>query len=130
MDNTLVLNPNVAVEDKYLLRSRYLTGFQRYSGSLPDLPEGISETLGGFGCRGKIAFAHSHLEVQEPGVDAGGIGTVQRVQDAVPDVVEGKDVAVDRAGFAGRRVDHELGGPQVEAGEVDLGLWPVLQTEI
>ena len=90
--------------------------------SLLQGPEGVSQALCGVGCCGEIAVGRRHLELQELGVDAGSVGTRQAVQDPVPDVAEGKDVAVDRARVTRRGVDHDLGGPEIQAGEVDLGL--------
>jgi hypothetical protein len=94
------------------------------------LPEGISQTLGGVGCCGEILLGCRHLELLNLGVDADHIGIIQGAQDTVPDVSDGKDIPADKTSIPRRRVERELGGAEVHAGEVDLGLWPVLQPEI
>src|SRR5215210_1929291 len=98
--------------------------------SLRERPEGVSETLGGVGRCGEIAVGYRHLKLLDLAVDADDIGTIQGVQDTVPDIADGKDIPADGASLPHRRVERELGCPEVHAGEVDLGLWPVLQPEI
>src|SRR3990170_767889 len=63
-------------------------------------------------------------------VDASDIGTVQGVQYPVPDVVEGEEVAVDRTRVVCRRIDHQLSGPEVEAGDVDLERGSVTELQV
>src|SRR5918994_1303498 len=94
------------------------------------LLEDVPESLGGIRCCGKVLLVHGGLEVLERAVDAGGLGAVQRVKDPVPYVVEGEEVSVDRCGVARRRVYREPGGPEVEAGAVDVGRRTVAQLEV
>lgn len=60
-------------------------------------------------------------KVTETRVELLGGGRVDGVGDAVPDDFEGGHVAGDRARCVRCRIDEELGRPQVEAGELDLG---------
>src|SRR5215208_5318154 len=99
-------------------------------GSLLEPLECLSETLGGLGSCGEIVIGYLHLKLLDLAVEAHDISTIQGVQDTVPDVTNGKDIPADRARISRLRVERELSCPEVEPGEVDLGLWPVLQTEI
>ena len=91
--------------------------------------EGLSETFCGLGSYREIIIGYRHLKLLDVAVEAHDISTIQGVQDTVSDVTNGKDIPPDRTNLP-RRVERELGGPEVHAGQVDLGLWPVLQTEI
>ena len=78
---------------------RSVDGVRRLRSRL-QLLEDLSEALGGIRCCGEVLVVHGGLEFLERAVDAGGVGAVQRVQDPVPDVVEGKDIPVDRGRVA------------------------------
>lgn len=106
------------------------TKLRKRFGSLLELPECLSETLGGVGCCGEIVVGCRHLELLDLGVEADDIGITQGVQDTVPDVADGKDIPANCARVPRRRVERELGGPEIKAGEVDLGLRPVLRPEV
>jgi hypothetical protein len=83
--------------------------------------EGLSETLGGVGSCGEIVIGCRHLKLLDLAVDAHDINAIQGVQDTVSDVTDGKDIPADRARISRCRVERELGRPEVETGEVDLG---------
>jgi hypothetical protein len=108
---------------------RSVDGVRRLRSRL-QLLEDLSEALGGIRCCGEVLVVHGGLEFLERAVDAGGVGAVQRVKDPVPYVVEGEEIPVDRGRVACRRVYGEPGGPEVEAGAVDLGRRPVAQLEV
>src|SRR5215213_6289703 len=102
----------------------------KYLDSLLERLEGLSETLGGLRSCGEIIIGCRHLKLLDLAVEADDISTIQGIQDTVPDVSDGEDIPADGASLPRRRVKRELSCPEVQTGEVDLGLWPVLQAEI
>ena len=72
--------------------------FQKWPNSPLELPEGISQTLGGVGCCGEILLGCRHLELLNLGVEADHIGIIHGVQDTVPNVADSKDIAAAWAG--------------------------------
>ena len=79
---------------------------------------------------GEVCVADRALQLLELCVELDDVRGVQGVQDAIPDQVKRKEIAVYRRRVARIGIDQELHGPKVEAGEVDLGRRPITQLQV
>src|SRR3954453_1126843 len=73
---------------------------------------------------GEIAVVHVGAQPEEACVEP------RAGPEPLPDPFQGRDVAVDCRLVVGGRVDDDLPGPELEAGAIDLGGWPVAKLEV